>query len=92
VPLPVSGVLDGWAVHPSRPEVFLTLSSRTSPPRLYRYSAGTVADTGWLPPSPAGFGDLITADLRVPARDGTLIPLRSATVPGSPSTAPAPRY
>ena len=76
VPLPVNGVLDGWAVHPSRPEVFLTLSSRNSPPRVYRYSAGTVADTGWLPPSLAGFGDLITADLRVPARDGTLIPLR----------------
>lgn len=76
VPLPVDGVLDRWAVHPSRPEVFLTLSSRTSPPRVYKYSAGTVADTGWLPPSPAGFGDVVTADLRVPARDGTPIPLR----------------
>jgi prolyl oligopeptidase len=76
VPLPLDGVLDGWAVRPSRPEVFLTLSSRTSPPRVYKYSAGTVADTGWLPPSPAGFGDVVTADLRVPARDGTLIPLR----------------
>ncbi len=76
VPLPVNGVLDGWAVHPSRPEVFLTLSSRTSSPRVYRYSAGTVADTGWLPTSPVGFRDLVTADLRVPARDGTLIPLR----------------
>lgn len=46
--LPVDGVLDAWAVHPSRPEVFLTLSSRTSPPGVYRYSAGTVTDTGWL--------------------------------------------
>jgi prolyl oligopeptidase len=76
VPLPINGMLDGWAVHPSRPEVFLTLSSRTSPPRVYKYSAGTVADTGWLPSSPAGFGEVVTADLRVPARDGTLIPLR----------------
>jgi prolyl oligopeptidase len=76
VPLPVNGVLDRWAVHPSRPEVFLTLSSRTSPPQVYRYSAGNLTDTDWLPSSPAGFGDLVTADLRVPARDGTLIPLR----------------
>jgi prolyl oligopeptidase len=76
VPLPVNGALDRWAVHPSRPEVFFTLSSRTSPPQAYRYVAGTVADTGWLPPSPPGFGDVVTADLRVSARDGTLIPLR----------------
>jgi prolyl oligopeptidase len=76
VPLPVNGVLDGWAVHPSRPEVFLTLSSRTSPPRVYRYLAGNLADTGWLRSSSADFGDLVTADLRVSARDGTLIPLR----------------
>lgn len=76
VPLPVDGVLDGWAVHPSRPEVFLTLGSRTSPPRVYKYSAGAVAGAGWLPSRPAGFGGVVTADLRVPARDGTLIPLR----------------
>lgn len=76
VPLPVDGVLDAWAVHPSRPEVFLTLSSWTRPPRVFRYSAGTVTDTGWLTGPDADFDGILTADLRVPARDGTLIPLR----------------
>ena len=75
-------MLDAWAVHPSRSEVFLTLSSRTSPPRVFRYSAGTVADTGWLLSPPPGADALVTADLRVPARDGTLIPLRVTYRPG----------
>lgn len=34
------------------------------------------ADSGGLPPSRADFGGIETADLRVRARDGTLIPLR----------------
>ena len=78
VPLPVDGVLDAWAVHPSRPEVYLTLSSWTRPPRVYRCPAltGAVTDTGWLTGPSAGFDGIVTADLRVPARDGTLIPLR----------------
>jgi prolyl oligopeptidase len=44
---------------------------------VYRYDArgGTLTDTGWLPAT-ADFTDIATADLRVPARDGTPIPLR----------------
>jgi prolyl oligopeptidase len=78
VPLPVDGVLEAWTGHPDRPEVLVTLSSWTRSARVYRYDAATGAftDTGWLPPSPADFSGVETADLRVPARDGTGIPLR----------------
>ena len=74
--LPVTGFLGEWTTHPSRPEAFFTLSSWIRAPGLYRYDGATVTDTGWLPPSPADFAGITVSDLRVPARDGTLIPLR----------------
>lgn len=78
VPLPVEGAIDEWTTHPGRVEALLVLSSWTESPRVYRYDgpAGTVEDTGWITPSPVDFSDVETVDLRVPARDGTLIPLR----------------
>jgi prolyl oligopeptidase len=78
VPLPVDGVIQAWTGHPGRPEAFLALSSWTQSPRVYRYDGptGIFTDTGWLPPSPADFSGVETTELRVPARDGTLIPLR----------------
>ena len=78
VPLPVDGALEQWTGHPQRPEAFLTLNAWTSSPRVYRYDSGadTVTDTGWLPPPAADFSGITVTDLRVPARDGTLIPLR----------------
>jgi len=78
VPLPVDGAIERWTAHPDRPEAFITLGSWTQCPRVYRYDglAGTVSDTGWLPPATADFSDIVTSDLRVPARDGTPIPLR----------------
>jgi prolyl oligopeptidase PreP (S9A serine peptidase family) len=70
--------LDWFAPSPdgTRPEAFFTLSSWIHAPRLYRYDGVTVGDTGWLPPSAADFSGIVVSDLRVPARDGTLIPLR----------------
>jgi prolyl oligopeptidase len=78
VPVPVDGAIEHWAAHPDRPEAFITLSSWTQSARVYRYdaAASTVTDTGWLPPAAADFSDIVTSDLRVPARDGALIPLR----------------
>ncbi len=80
VPLPVDGVLEQWTAHPTRPEAYITLGSWTQSPRVFRYDgpAGPVTDTGWLPPSPADPSGIVTRDLRVPARDGTLVPLRVA--------------
>ena len=78
VPLPVDGALAQWTAHPSRPEAFLTLSSWTTAPAVHRYdaAAGRMTVTGWQQPTPPGFAGLASTDLRVPARDGTLIPLR----------------
>jgi prolyl oligopeptidase len=76
VTLPVAGFLHEWTAHPARPEAFFVLSSWIHAPRLYRYDGATVADTGWLPPSPTDLTGIAVSDLRVPARDGTLIPLR----------------
>jgi prolyl oligopeptidase len=76
VPLPLAGTIEHWAGDPAG--ALLTMNSWTQSARLYRYDArtGSVTDTGWLPPSPADFDDITVSDLRVPARDGTLIPLR----------------
>ena len=78
VPLPVEGAIEEWTTHPDRSEAFITINSWTQSSRVYRYdgSAGTVTDTGWLPPAAADFSDIVASDLRAPARDGTLIPLR----------------
>ena len=84
VTLPVAGFLGEWTVHPARAEAFFTLSSWIHAPVLYRYDGTTVADTGWLPPSPADFTGIVVSDLRVPARDGTLIPLRVVHKAGLP--------
>jgi prolyl oligopeptidase len=77
VPLPVDGLIEEWTAHPGRAEALLVLSSWTVSPRVYRYdaAAGTVEDTGWVT-SPVGLPDVELADLRVPVRDGTLVPLR----------------
>ena len=78
VPLPADGAIEQWTTHPDRPEAFIVLNSWTQPSQVYRYDgpAGAVTDTGWLPPATADFSDIVVSDLRAPARDGTLIPLR----------------
>ena len=77
VPLPVNGTIREWSGYTDGVSALFVLQSWTSPPRLYRYdwSSGTIEDTGWIPPSPVDLSDVEVTDLRVPARDGTLIPL-----------------
>jgi prolyl oligopeptidase len=78
VPLPVRGTIGEWTGSPDRASALFMLQSWTHSPRLYRYdgSTGTVGDTGWIPSSPVDLSDDVeVTDLRVPARDGTLIPL-----------------
>jgi prolyl oligopeptidase len=78
IPLPVDGAIERWSVNPGRAEALITLNSWTTPPRIYRYDgqSGTVTDTGWLPEPAADFSDIEAHDLRVPVRDGTLVPMR----------------
>ncbi|MET8862783.1 prolyl oligopeptidase family serine peptidase [Nonomuraea sp. NPDC004580] len=75
VPLPVEGAVWEWAAHPERPEALLLISGWTDAPRLYRYDGDTLEATGPAPRTPAGFGEVCARVLRVPARDGTQIPL-----------------
>lgn len=75
VPLPVEGAVWEWAAHPHRPEALLLISGWTDAPRLYRYDGGTLEAAGPAPGTPAGFGEVRARVLRVPARDGTPIPL-----------------
>jgi prolyl oligopeptidase len=83
VSLPADGGILEWAVHPHRPLALLQVASWTDAPRVLRYDGdgdgdaghGTVADTGWVPPSEVDFGEVEARELQVPARDGTLIPM-----------------
>ncbi|HEY0804619.1 MAG TPA: prolyl oligopeptidase family serine peptidase [Pseudonocardiaceae bacterium] len=75
VPLPVEGTITEFTAHPDGSSAFLVLSSWTHSPRAYRYDGTTVEDTGWIPPSPVDFGGIEVTDVRVPVRDGTLVPL-----------------
>jgi prolyl oligopeptidase len=78
VPLPAAGLLSGLSTDPGAPGAYFQLESWTLAPRAYRYdpAAAQITDTGWLPPGGPDFSGIVTRDLRVPARDGTLIPLR----------------
>lgn len=76
IPVPMDGALLNWATHPSRAEAYLTLNSLTDAPQVYRYDGDSLTATDWLPASPADFSDIVCTDLRVPARDGALVPLR----------------
>lgn len=75
--LPFSGSILDWASQPGRPEVYLHMMSWTVSSHLYRCDAdaATVADTGWLAPSPADFSAISITETHAPAADGTMIPL-----------------
>lgn len=76
LPVPVDGALLDWVTHPSKTEAYLTLNSWTDAPCVYRYDGTGLTPTDWLPPASADFSGIVSTDLRVPARDGTLVPLR----------------
>lgn len=77
VPLPVDGTVATIICEATSPQIFLPLTSWIVSPRLYAYdlAAGTLADTGIIPPSPIDMSDLETHELLVPAPDGVRIPL-----------------
>ncbi|HYF63845.1 MAG TPA: prolyl oligopeptidase family serine peptidase, partial [Herpetosiphonaceae bacterium] len=77
LPLPFGGSILDWASQPGRPEVYLHMMSWTVSSHLYRCdaAAATVADTGWLAPSPADFSAISVTETHAPAADGAMIPL-----------------
>jgi prolyl oligopeptidase len=55
----------------------LVLESWTRSPVALRYDPATasLADTGWLEPSPVDMSGITVTEVEVPVRDGTLVPL-----------------
>jgi prolyl oligopeptidase len=77
VPLPVNGSISGLATEYDRPGFLAQLTSWTATPLWYTYdaSANAVVDTKLDPPSPVDFSAIVSEEVKVPATDGTLIPL-----------------
>lgn len=74
IPVPLDGAIQQWT-RETGDSVLFTLESWTVAPRVYRYEAGTVSDTGWGAQTPDGFGDVEAYQIQAPARDGTPIPV-----------------
>lgn len=55
----------------------VVVESWTRSPVALRYDpvAGSLTDTGWIAPSPVDLSSIVTTEVEVPARDGTLVPL-----------------
>src|SRR5581483_1402299 len=77
IPLPVNGTIAGLATEFDRPGFLLQLESWTESPRWYAYdpASGTLRDTKLDPPSPVDYSGVVADEVRVPARDGVIIPL-----------------
>jgi len=67
IPLPLEGTVTEWTKAQDSPDVLLVLTSWTVSPRLYRLDvgAGTLADTGWIPPSPVDFSSVEANEVEV---------------------------
>jgi prolyl oligopeptidase len=77
VPLPVNGTISGLVAEPDQPGFLAQLTSWTSPPLWYAYDAksNTLVDTKLDAPSPVDFSNVVAEEVKVPASDGTPIPL-----------------
>lgn len=77
VPVPVNGAISGLSSEYDRPGFLAQFTSWTTPPLWYAYDAKTNAltDTKLDPPSPVDFSSVVADEVKVPASDGTLIPL-----------------
>ncbi len=77
VPLPVNGSISGLAAEFDRPGFLAQLTSWTAPPLWYAYDAKTNAlvDTKLDAPSPVDYSNIVADEVKVPAADGTQIPL-----------------
>jgi prolyl oligopeptidase len=77
VPLPVNGSITGLAAEFDRPGFIAQLTSWTDTPLWYAYDAkaNALVDTKLDPPSPVDFSGIVADEVKVPAADGTAIPL-----------------
>ncbi|HEY0614262.1 MAG TPA: prolyl oligopeptidase family serine peptidase [Candidatus Elarobacter sp.] len=77
VPLPVNGTIAGFATEFDRPGFLAQLTSWTTSPLWYTYdaNANTLVDTKLDAPSPVDYSAVTADEVKVPAADGTMIPL-----------------
>jgi prolyl oligopeptidase len=77
VPLPVNGSIAGLTTEYDRPGFLAQLTSWTTAPLWYTYDAKTnaVVDTKLDQTSPVDFSSIVAEEVKVPAADGTMIPL-----------------
>ncbi len=77
VPLPVNGSVSGLATEYDRPGFLAQLTSWTASPLWYAYdaSANALVDTKLDSPSPVDFSHVVADEVKVPASDGTPVPL-----------------
>jgi prolyl oligopeptidase len=77
IPLPVDGTMSGLTTEYDRPGFWGELESWTTPPRWYSYDPATnaVTDAQLNTPSSVDFSKIAVEEVKVPAADGTLIPL-----------------
>ena len=77
IPLPLNGSISGLAAEYDRPGFLAQLTGWTAAPLWYTYDANTNAlvDTKLDPPSPVDFSGIVAEEVKVPAADGTAIPL-----------------
>ena len=77
VPTPFEGSFMGLSASPTMPGVVLRMQSWTRSATVFAYDPDkrSFVDTGIAPPSPASFADSEAIETRVPARDGSMIPL-----------------
>ncbi len=77
VPLPLNGSITGLVSEYDRPGFIAQLTSWTDTPLWYAYDAkaNALTDTKLDPPSPVDFSNVVADEVKVPAADGTLIPL-----------------
>ncbi|GAC1348708.1 MAG: prolyl oligopeptidase family serine peptidase [Vulcanimicrobiaceae bacterium] len=77
IPLPVNGTIGGLQTEFDRPGFIARLESWTTSPLWFAYdpAKGTVADTKLDAPASVDYSAIVADEVKVPARDGTMIPL-----------------
>ena len=77
IPLPVNGTVTGLSTEYDRPGFVARLESWTTSPLWYRYDSkrDALVDTKLDAPSTANYTDIVADEVKVPAADGTLVPL-----------------
>jgi len=77
VPLPVNGTISGLATEYDRPGFVARLESWTTSPLWYTYdpAKAKIVDTKLDAPTAVDYGGIVADEVKVPARDGTLVPL-----------------